>query len=529
MKMCTDIWKASQDRVPEGGLGNLVALPLQGQARKQNNSVFIDEGFMPYDDQWRYLQAVKKVTEQTVDDLLLKYGTKTELGDLSTTSESEPWKTSSPYSLLLSKEDVPDFITLVRSNMLFIPLKGLSSKLINHLKRIASFRNPEFYAKQGMRLSTYNVPRVITCADVLNDYIALPRGCENAVIELLENYAVPYTIKDESQQCTAVNVKFMGELRENQMEAVNCLLLHRNGVLNATSAFGKTVTAIGLIAKIKVNTLILVHTRTLLEQWKARLEEFLDIDYHEAASLHRRGRKKAFSPVGTFDSKENSSHGIVDVALMQSCFEEDGVKSFIRQYGLVIVDECHHTSAVNFERILKYVNAKYVYGLTATAIRKDGHQPIIFMQCGPIRYSADTKMQIASQTFERLLIPRFTCFRDISEDKPSYMQVIQTLSIDELRVWIKGHARLLNLFRDPLSRGVEVVVFVKEENDATEVLRKNGLKIVEKSNLSIEVTIIDKKFVWYGNVSYIGYNKNEEHAIKMLNTDLATELLYMLY
>ncbi|WP_337395122.1 DEAD/DEAH box helicase, partial [Paraprevotella clara] len=120
---------------------------------------------------------------------------------------------------------------------------------------------------------------------------------------------------------------------------------------------------------------------------------------------------------GTLDSKGNTLHGKIDIALIQSCLEGNGVKPFVRNYGMVIVDECHHVSAVNFERVLKYVNARYVYGLTATSIRKDGHQPIIFMQCGPVRFSADAKVQMASQTFARLLVPRFTSYRELADEK----------------------------------------------------------------------------------------------------------------
>ena len=208
---------------------------------------------------------------------------------------------------------------------------------------------------------------------------------------------------------------------------------HNNGILNATTAFGKTVTAIGLIAERKINTLILVHTKSLLDQWKSRLEEFLEIDFTEEDLPKKRGRKKAFSPFGTLDSKGNSLRGKIDIALIQSCLEDNGVKSFVRNYGMLIVDECHHVSAVNFERILKYANASYVYGLTATAIRKDGHQPIIFMQCGPIRYSADAKTQIASQTFTRLLVPRFTSYRELTDDRSTYARMIQKMAEDENR------------------------------------------------------------------------------------------------
>ena len=260
--------------------------------------------------------------------------------------------------------------------MLYLSLHGFSAKVVNHLKRIASFKNPEFYAKQGMRLSTYNIPRIISCADMEEDYIALPRGCEDAVIALWESKQVAYRIEDKTNHGENITVKFKGELREEQKAAIASLTAHDNGILNATTAFGKTVTAIGLIAERKVNTLILVHTKTLLDQWKSRLEEFLQIDFTEDALPKKRGRKKAFSPFGTLDSKGNSLHGKIDIALMQSCLEDSDVKPFVRNYGMLIVDECHHVSAVNFERILKYANARYVYGLTATSIRKDGHQQL---------------------------------------------------------------------------------------------------------------------------------------------------------
>ena len=166
--------------------------------------------------------------------------------------------------------------------------------------------------------------------------------------------------------------------------------------------------AIGLIAKHHVNTLILVHTKALLDQWVQRLEQFLVID--DVPIIEKGKHKKNLSPIGTLSSTGNKLHGIIDIALMQSCIADGEVKPFVKDYGLVIADECHHVSAVNFEQILKAVNARYVYGLTATPIRKDGHQPIIFMQCGPIRYNADARSQMRDQTFQRLLVPRFTPF-----------------------------------------------------------------------------------------------------------------------
>ena len=409
----------NQDRLPEGGFGNLVALPLQGKARKEGNSVFVDENFMVYENQWYFLLEIERISEVTVDAILAKHETASELGELSTTSESKPWETPVPPKI--AHNDFPANPVLIRSNMLYIPLQGLSAKVVNHLKRIASFKNPEFYARQGMRLSTYNIPRIISCADMEEDYIALPRGCEDAVVALLEGNQVDYRVEDKTNHGENIAVAFKGQLREEQRAAIASLIAHDNGILNATTAFGKTVTAIGLIADRQVNTLILVHTKALLEQWKSRLEEFLQIDFTEDDLPKKCGRRKTFSPFGTLDSKGNSLHGKIDIALMQSCLEDSGVKPFVRNYGMLIVDECHHVSAVNFERILKYANARYVYGLTATSIRKDGHQPIIFMQCGPIRYSADAKAQMASH------------YRELTDEKSTYARMVQKMADDENR------------------------------------------------------------------------------------------------
>ena len=241
-------------------------------------------------------------------------------------------------------------------------------------------------------------------------------------------------------------------LRDEQAEAVEALSSERTGILSATTAFGKTVAAIGLIAKLQVNTLVLVHTKALLDQWKNELEKFLTIDFTPEETNQNRGRKKKSSPIGTLCSSGDSLHGLVDVVIMQSCFNNKEVKSFVRNYGMVIVDECHHVSAVSFEQILKNVIANHVYGLTATPIRKDGQQPIIFMQCGPVRYTADAKYQMKSQTFQRLLVLRFTSFRRIDEHNPAYTKVMPLLSKDQYRneVIINDVRAVLEAKRSPI-------------------------------------------------------------------------------
>ncbi|WP_281644952.1 TOTE conflict system archaeo-eukaryotic primase domain-containing protein [Bacteroides zoogleoformans] len=420
----------NQDRIPDGGFGNLIALPLQGKARKENKSVFVDDKFLPFKDQWAYLYQIKRITENFVDTLLTKHQEE-DFGVLTTSTETRPWDI--PIIHDATEEDFNGKIGIVKSDMIYIPLESVSAKVVNHMKRIAAFKNPEFYSKQAMRISTYNVPRIICRADFTDEYLAMPRGCEDAITSMLSFLHINYTIDDKTNQGKSISILFKGKERDEQLDAINALMPYHNGVLAATTAFGKTVTAAALIARRKVNTLILVHSKSLLLQWHERLTEFLDIEYSEDNIPKKCGRRKAFSPIGCLDSMSNTLHGVIDIALMQSCFEADEVKPFVQDYGMVIVDECHHVSSVTFENVLKHVTAKYVYGLTATPIRKDGLQPIIFMQCGPIRFSADAKAQIQKQSFERYLVPRFTSYRSITDDKQSFTTLSQLLAESEIR------------------------------------------------------------------------------------------------
>ena len=266
-----------------------------------------------------------------------------------------------------------------------------------------------------MRMPIYNKPRVICTADITEDYIGLPRGCENALYELLEQSNTNFYIYDKTSLGKEIPVTFHGELRDEQNEAAEAMLQYNTGILSATTAFGKTVVASYLIAQRKTNTLILVHTQSLMMQWKSSLEKFLNIDIEPP--LTKRGSvKKNWSPIGILGAGKNNLHGNVDIAVMQSLVNGDEIKEYVRDYGMIIVDECHHISAVNFEKILKFATAKYVYGLTATPTRQDGHHPIIFMQCGPIRYKVDAKAQAEKRSFEHYLIPRFTVFHSSGEN-----------------------------------------------------------------------------------------------------------------
>lgn len=506
----------NQNEIEKGGFGNLVALPLQGLARKSGNSVFVDDNFVAFADQWAYLQSIKPIKPGDIADFLREHGgDDSRLGPLSTSSESKPWEMPMPPTI--DHRDFTATIEIVRANMLHIPLKQLSGKMVNYLKRLTSFRNPEFYKKLSMRLSTYDTPRIITCAEVSDEYISLPRGCEDAIISLLTEHGVNYTIIDKTFAGKEINVTFQGMLRQDQSAAVEALLTHSNGILHATTAFGKTVTAIGMIARKKVNTLILVHNKALLDQWKERLTTFLDIDFHETDLPVKRGRRKVFSPFGTLDSTGNSLHGRVDIALMQSCLDdsENGVKPFVRDYGMVIVDECHHGASVTFERVLRQINARWVYGLTATPTRKDGLQGIYYMQCGQIRYTADARQQIASQNFDRLLMPRFTTYRDLSGDELKYIPLCHELATDDNRntFIINDIVKVVNGGRTPIvlttltSHVEQLTSMLKERLSDTIIVSLIGSEKAKEKREKMEHLLAipkNKKLVIVATGKYVG-------------------------
>ena len=262
--------------MPKGGFGNLITLPLQLNARRNNNSVFIDENLEPYDDQWDFLSNIHKLKEEEIDRYISQLSSGNELGDLrqSEDEECKPWE-KSRTNYIVSRSDFPDAVYITKANMLYINKNGFSHKALNIIKRLAAFRNPDFYKAQAMQLPTYDKPRIISLSDETSDYLHLPRGCELDLINLLNTQKADIRWIDESYSGKPIKVEFNGQLRDVQADAVDSMLQNDNGVLSATTAFGKTVIGAKLISERKVNTLVLVHTQQLLEQWKERLSSFL--------------------------------------------------------------------------------------------------------------------------------------------------------------------------------------------------------------------------------------------------------------
>ncbi|MBA3507872.1 MAG: DEAD/DEAH box helicase family protein [Betaproteobacteria bacterium] len=277
--------------------------------------------------------------------------------------------------------------------MLFIAKEGLPDALINRLVRCAAFQNPEFYQAQSLRLSTFGKPRIIGCAEDFPNHLALPRGCADEVRDLLQDCRIKLDVEDKRHAGNPIDAYFQGALRAEQAQAVAAVLTHWIGVLCAPTAFGKTVIAAALIAARKTNTLIIVHKTQLLEQWRNRLSTFLKIDDRS---------------IGIIGAGKRSPTGLIDIAVMQSLVRKGVVRDVVANYGQVIVDECHHVSAFSFERVMKEVRARFVLGLTATPLRRDGHHPIIFMQCGPIRFRGSNTR--AMTQVRHVAIPRRTGF-----------------------------------------------------------------------------------------------------------------------
>ncbi|MFC7394012.1 TOTE conflict system archaeo-eukaryotic primase domain-containing protein [Scopulibacillus cellulosilyticus] len=336
----------NQDTLPKGGFGNLIALPLQLHPGYNGNSLFVNRNFEPFRDQWTYLSTVQKMSLETVKNIVNQ--TKDENVSLQISTSDKVNENTTLF---------PKEIKLVCKNGIYIEKRNLPPSIINQLIQLGTLNNPEFYKAQKKRLSTHGIKRKIDCVEDYPSYIILPRGALEDVEKLFNDHSINTIICDHSNVGEKLDITLKGQLRPQQQEAVSKLLQYNNGILSATTGFGKTVVAASLIAERKVNTLIIVHRKQLLEQWTEQLSSFLEIDPNS---------------IGRIGGGKNKPTGKIDVATIQSLNHQGKVKDGINQYGQIIVDECHHISAFSFEQVLKKAAAKFVHGLTATPTRKDG-------------------------------------------------------------------------------------------------------------------------------------------------------------
>ncbi len=422
----------NQDTMPKGGFGNLIALPLQAEPRATDNTVFVDDDWVPYRDQWAYLSSVRRNEKALIEDLarkatgenrlLYSHGSRSIDGDRPWEFFLPLWSVGEAQKSPLTLPDIAD-VRIVLANRVYVEQKNLTPILRCKLIALASFVNPEFSKRQRMKYSVYGEPRVISRALNGDEYLQLPRGCFESVLKTLKSERMHPVVDDKRYAGVPLDVSFAGELRPEQKSAVADLLKTDMGILAAGTAFGKTVVAVNLIAQRRVNTLILVRRRQLQLQWIARLSTFLNIPEKE---------------IGRIGSGANRWTGKIDVGLLQSISQKGVVDPRVKEYGQIIIDECHAIGSKTFEAAVDSAPAKYVLGLSATVERQDGRHPLIMMQCGPIRHRVDAKTLSRLEPFDHIVHVRPTSFRmpmtAIGEDgSVDYVDLCEALTKDVTR------------------------------------------------------------------------------------------------
>lgn len=393
----------TQDALPEGGLGNVIALPLQGMALKSGNSAFIDENWNAYEDRLNVLAGTRRLTRQGIEDYLsLWYSTGSTSEDNGTDA---PWDKNSE----IEAGSVKGVVRIVLADRIYIDSTGMSNKTKRQLRRMATFSNKQYFQNQAMDMPNYDESRFIYLGSDEGKYIVLPRGLREEILKKFDNAGISYKIEDKRTKGQELNISFRGELRESQIPAVETMLENETGILHAATAFGKTVVCCDMIARRGISTLILVDRADLMNQWIKRLEEFLDIDEELPEYQTKTGRtRKRKSLIGNLQGAHDTLTGIVDVAMIRSLKKKDGFHPKLKEYAQVYFDECHHAASDSAIEVLQEINAKYVYGVTATPKRGDGKEKINEFLLGPIRYRFTAKDRAEEQNINHLVYPRFT-------------------------------------------------------------------------------------------------------------------------
>ena len=405
----------AQDYLSDGAIGNLIALPLQPEALKDGNSAFVDEVWNAYPEQWRVLLAKPKLTLEQVQACIDKWTADNpfreaglaEKEDASQTEKQnrKPWENR----LQFNRSDVHGEMKITLSDLTYVDSIQLQPRLQNQIRRLAAFGNPIFYKNQAMGLSNFANSRYIYLGEDENGYIGIPRGLTESLIEKCDCAEIPYTILDERENGRRIRAEFTGELRPSQKLAVEKMLIHDTGILNAATAFGKTVVCCNMIAQKKVNTLIVLESSELIPQWEKAISTFLKIDEEPPEYVTKTGRvKKRKSIIGTLQGAKDTLTGIIDIAMAGSLCKKGEFHPFLQKYGMVLLDESHHGASATVQSVLREVRAKHVYGVTATPIREDGLEKINYMIMGPVRYRFTAKDRAKEQGIAHMVYPRFT-------------------------------------------------------------------------------------------------------------------------
>ena len=526
-----------QDFLPEGKLGNLIALPLQGRALRNGNSAFVDESWNTYKDQWKRLRETRRLSEKEVDDLIKLWCPDddamsifqndvvedTAAGHTSLLFGQTPASTNRDFHA----EDADGSVKIILSDGIYVNKKGLKDRMQNAIRRIAAYSNPQFFQTLKLGFSTKDTPRIVYKGYDEGDYIVIPRGCYDELISQLSVAGVRYDVVDKRQKGRKIDIHFNGDLYSEQQIAAEKMLYNDIGVLAAATAFGKTVLGAYLIAEKKVNALVLVHNVEIMNNWIKDLSSFLTINEELPTYTTPKGRvKKRSSLIGTFSSQKDSTTGIIDIAMITSLGREDNINELVRNYGMVIVDECHHAAAVTHENVLRAVTARYVYGMSATINRGDKQDKKMFMQLGPIRHRYTAKERAQKQGIGHYIYPRFTRLVDLnqSEDKnPSdyYRLIMQS----ELR-----NMQIVSDVIDCVKRGRTPVVMTKYKEHAQKLydmlqgvadhvfLLQGGKSLKERAAIREQMAAVraDESLVLVAIGQYVGEGFNYPRLDTML-------------
>lgn len=400
----------TQDTIAPDGLGNLILMPIVRSAAMREadpGTVFVDNDFVKYPDQIRFLSSVPQYTRRDVETYLVSPRASSSssftLSPFSDEDADVVWRNRLPS--VSEKDLLTDVLPVFLSAGLSIPKGAMNARLQNGLKRLACFTNPEYfitknrnkgYVPEGVSLF---IETFIESEEVLQ----LPRGLRSALEKYLTLSGIPFRITDNRASDTGLDAVFNGELRSEQDEAFNALMSHETGILQAATSFGKTVVAAALIATRGERTLILVQSRNLLVQWEEKLRSFLTV---RNAPLERDGKHTNRTGIGIYGASTDSLSSYVDIAMIQTVSIR--MPEFIRDYGMVIVDECHHLAADTFVKVMHAVRPKYIYGLSATVERKDRLEKIEYAQCGSVIYRYDAGKLAYKRGMTQIFVPRFT-------------------------------------------------------------------------------------------------------------------------